>query len=248
MRGVNGVDLQYPLLYYPRRFRGVASPPGLGTKVFSPPRQHLLRPLPPASPGSSREESLGLLAYKKMNSLKLVCAMALLGAVLVSQSATGAAVAPKFSSAYTDLKTRCKAIAKGVAQGDDMPLRCVGFGGYELRIDYSAASSHLGVQPTAGGSEDRIVLAEQPLDYNLKRRVEWRLAGGKPFAVILRVQKAKGSADPAEMWRPENKTGESLLVKGLKGYERIDFEVDAASPGANEKAREMADKAYTGGH
>ncbi len=46
------------------------------------------------------------------------------------------------------------------------------------------------------------------------------------------------------MWRPENKTGESLVVKGLKGYERIDFEVDARASDANAKARELADKAF----
>ena len=49
------------------------------------------------------------------------------------------------------------------------------------------------------------------------------------------------------MWRPENKAGESLLVKGLKGYERIDFEVAASTPGANGKARELADGAYMKG-
>lgn len=176
----------------------------------------------------------------------LVCVAALFGVVMFSQSANGGG-APKFSSAYTNLKSQCKAIAKGVAQGDDMPLRCAGYGGYEVRIDFSAASSHLGVQSARGNSEDRIALADQPLDYNVKRKVEWRLAGGKPFAVIFRVDKAKADLDPAEMWRPENKTGESLLVKGLKGHERIDFEVDANSPNANAKAREMSDRAYTEG-
>lgn len=172
-----------------------------------------------------------------------MCAAALFGAVLFPQTSAGGG-APKFSSAYTDLKTQCKPIAEGEAQGDDMPLRCAGRGGYEVRIDFSAASSHLGVQMVGGESEDRIVLAEQPLDYNAKRKVEWRLAGGKPFAVIFRVDKVKDGLDPAEMWRPENKTGESLLVKGLKGYERINFEVDAKTPDANAKAREMADSAF----
>jgi hypothetical protein len=177
-----------------------------------------------------------------MKTLLLVCASALLCSGLFSQTSPGAA--PKFSSAYTDLKTQCKPIAAGEPQGDDMPLRCKGYGGYEVRIDFSAASSHLGVQPAGGESEERIELAMQPLNYDAKRKIEWRLAGGKPFAVIFRVDKVKDGLDPAEMWRPENKTGESLLVKGLKGYERINFEVDAKTPDANAKAREMADSAF----
>ena len=177
-----------------------------------------------------------------MKNLILVLAATLLAAGPFQKSAPGGAT--KFSSAYTDLKTQCKPIAEGEAQGDDTPLRCEGFGGYEIRIDFSAASAHLGVQPAAGESEERIALAEQPLNYDAKRKVEWRLAGGQPFAVIFRVDKPKDGLDPAEMWRPENKTGEALLVKGLKGYERIAFEVDAKTPDANAKARELADEAY----
>lgn len=179
-----------------------------------------------------------------MKNFLLVCAAALCGPALLSQAPSGAARAPQFASAYTDLKTQCRAIAEGEAQGDDTPLRCEGFGGYEIRIDFSAASSHLRARPAGGESEDDIELAEQPLDYDAKMKVEWRLAGGKPFALIFRVDKAREGLDPAERWRPENKTGESLLVKGLKGYEHIDFEVDARAPDANVRARELADGAY----
>ena len=37
------------------------------------------------------------------------------------------------------------------------------------------------------------------------------------------------------------KTGEALIIKGLKGFEHIDFQVDAKTPSANLKARQMAD-------
>jgi hypothetical protein len=90
-------------------------------------------------------------------------------------------------------------------------------------------------------------LAVQPLNYNAKRKIEWRLANGKPFAVIFRIDKARREVDPAEMWRPENKTGEYLLVNGLKGYEHIEFEVDARSPNANAQARDLADRAFMKG-
>jgi len=93
--------------------------------------------------------------------------------------------------------------------------------------------------------EDVVVSSMQPLDYDLKRKVEWRFANGKPFAVIFRIDVTKGSsADGIDMWSKENKTGEALVVKGLKGFEHIDFEVDAKTPNANAKAREMADAAY----
>jgi hypothetical protein len=175
----------------------------------------------------------------------LGCAAALFGLGLLTHAASG--VAAKFTSAYTDLKTQCKAAAQGEPEGEDTPLRCAGYGGYEIRIDYSAASSHLRVQPAGNEAEEGIALAQQPLGYDSKHKIEWRFADGKPFAVIFRVDKAKDGVEPEEMWRPENKTGESLLVKGLKGYERIDFEVDARTPNANEKAREMADGAYAKG-
>ena len=179
-----------------------------------------------------------------MKSLLLLIALALPGPGLFSQAAPGANRPPKFSSAYTDLGTQCRPLAEGEAEGDDTPLRCEGYGGLEVRIDFSAASSHLRVQPKGDDAEDSIRLAEQPLNYDAKRKIEWRLADGQPFAVIFRVDKSKEGADPAEMWRPENKTGESLVVKGLKGYERIDFEVDARDADANAKARELADKAF----
>lgn len=179
-----------------------------------------------------------------MKRLALACAAALLAAGPPPRAASGAT---KFSSAYTDLKTQCRPAAEGEPQGDDTPLRCAGYGGYEIVIDFSAASSHLRIQPAGGDTEARVDLAEQPLDYDARRKVEWRLADGKPFAVILRVEKSREGADPAERWRPENRAGEVLLVKGLAGYGRIDFEVDAKTPDANVKARELADGAYAGG-
>ena len=164
-----------------------------------------------------------------------------------SQSVPTPAQAARFSSLYTNLKTECRAaikLKKGeAAEGQDMPLKCKGYGGYEVRIDYSAASSSLRVQPLGDKSDQSIALGMQPLDYDQQRRIEWRLANGKPFAIIYRIVKSK-SEQPEEMWRPENKAGEFLVVKGLKGHEQIDLELDAATPNANVKAREMADSAF----
>jgi hypothetical protein len=184
-----------------------------------------------------------------MNGLRLsrlVGSIVCLG-VLWAPAITTAGQGAQFSSVYTDLKKECQPafkLKKGQElQGDDMPLRCKGYGGYEIRIDYSAASSHLRVQPVGDKSDEAINLAAQPINYDQDHKIEWRLANGKPFAVILRVDKSK-SEQPEEMWWPKNKSGQSLIVKGLKQYEQIDFEVDAKTPNANFKAQEMAEGAY----
>lgn len=173
----------------------------------------------------------------------VLCIGSLFSPMVISSSN---ASATKFSSAYTDLKKHCKAAFKSVGEGQDMPLRCKGYGGYEIAIDYSAASSSLRVQPVGNKTDEAISLGMQPIDYSNKRKVEWRLADGKPFAVIYRVDKSK-SEEPTEMWQPQNKTGEALMVKGLKGYEHINFEVDAKEADANAKARAKADAAFAGG-
>jgi hypothetical protein len=38
---------------------------------------------------------------------------------------------------------------------------------------------------------------------------------------------------------------DKLLVKGLVGYEKIDYDIDAKTTDANQQARDMADKAYS---
>lgn len=184
-----------------------------------------------------------------MKSFQLVPAAALVCAALLIAAAMPAAAAraQKFSSAYTDLKTQCKPDAEEEVEGADTPLRCAGYGGYEISIGFSAASSHLRAERAGGPSGEGVELATQALHYDARRKIEWRMADGKPFALIFRVDKTKDGLEATEMWRPENKTGEALVVKGLKGYEHIDFEINARTPDANVKAREMADKAYAKG-
>lgn len=155
--------------------------------------------------------------------------------------------APKFSSLYTDLKRDCREaikVKKGEDFEGDMPLKCKGYGGYEINIGYSAMSSQFSINRVGKPDEDVVVSTMQPIDYDLKRKVEWRFANGKPFAVIYRIDLTKGDTSDAMMWSKENKTGESLVIKGLKGFEQIEFEIDAKSPNANAKAREMADAAF----
>jgi hypothetical protein len=149
---------------------------------------------------------------------------------------------------YTDLNKECKNAFKSVGEGQDMPLKCKGYGGYHIDIGYSAWGSHIAV----GMVKDKnfsVSLGSQNLDYSEDkgRKVEWRMADGQPFAVILRISNYNQNAAEASGDNPyqdKYKTGETLIVKGLKGYEYIDFSVDAKTPDANVKAREMADGGY----
>src|SRR6185295_13934006 len=147
----------------------------------------------------------------------------------------------RFSSIYTNL-TKCgsgltKAQEKEAeAQGSDIPTRCKGLGGYEVYIYYSACTSEFGLEK----GEEHISLATQAVSWTQKV-VEWRLADEKPFAIILRTYDYKGNDQCATGGRV---TGESLIVKGLKGYEHIDGKIHGKTPNANVKARELADAGY----
>lgn len=137
--------------------------------------------------------------------------------------------APKFSSVYTDLNKQCKAAFKEseIGEGQDMPLVCKGYGGYKIGIGYSAMYAHIAAETLDGKNVIQLATAQINYDQEKGRKIEWRMANGKPFAVILRVE-------------------DKLLVKGLRGFEKIDYDVDTkTTPNPNQQAREMADKAYT---
>lgn len=149
---------------------------------------------------------------------------------------------PRFSSAYTDL-TKCgsgltkKEEKEAEAQGSDIPTRCKAYGGYDVYIYYSACTAEI----TLEKGDETIHIATQAGDFKQKS-VEWRLANGKPFAVIMRVWEYAGDDNCATGGKV---VGESLIVKGLKGYEQIDGEVKVkGTPNANEQARAIADKGF----
>jgi hypothetical protein len=134
----------------------------------------------------------------------------------------------KFSSVYTDLNKQCKAALKEseIGEGQDMPQNCKGYGGYRISIGYSAMYAHLIAETLDGKHSIPLTTAQINYDMEKGRKIEWRMANGKPFAVILRVE-------------------DKLLVKGLRGYEKIDYDIDTkTTPNPNQQAREMADKAY----
>lgn len=184
---------------------------------------------------------------RKLASVLLIALGVVYASAALAQSAPSRkSEAVKFSSLYTDLNRDCRNALKSVGEGQDMPLRCKGYGGYKISIGFSAMASHLSVDSL--NDEYTNSLAMQKIDYDQEkgRKIEWRLADGKPFAVIMRISKYKDeNAGTLEYFSERNKAGEFLIVKGLKGHEKIDFEVDVKSGGnPNEKARQLADSNY----
>ncbi len=184
----------------------------------------------------------------------LLSTIVLCSVVIFSQTKSSKNQFPRFSSVYTDLNKDCKyafnrqEAEEAEARGQDIPLRCKGFGGYYIYIYFSAESSIIKVNNNRDDSS--IHLASQNLDYDREkdRKIEWRLANGKPFAVIFRISNYNPPADVPigeTHFDAKYKIGESLLVKGLKGFQqKVDFETDAKTPNANAKAQKMADNAY----
>ncbi|HEY8560287.1 MAG TPA: hypothetical protein VIL74_07910 [Pyrinomonadaceae bacterium] len=145
-----------------------------------------------------------------------------------------------FTSRYTNLDTDCRTLAgRG---GTDDAYQCRGVGGYRMYVGYSALSTIIKIYARNDESVGDIPM--QSLDFDqTKIKVEWRLANGKPFAVIIRLYKY-GEDSVDEFNRFGKKVGEELKIVGLKGFEDIDFTVDANAPDANAKARELADDAF----
>jgi hypothetical protein len=146
-----------------------------------------------------------------------------------------------FSSQYTPL-TNCgsgltkKEEREAENNGTDIPSKCKGLDGYFVNISYSACSSIFNLRR----ADENIPLATQALGWKQKT-VEWRMANGKPFAVVIRVYEYAGNDACSTGGKVKS---ESLMVQGLKGYEQIHESIDATQPNANVKARAAADAGY----
>lgn len=151
----------------------------------------------------------------------------------------------KMTSVYTNTQTDCKAELK--VEADEVPFICKEVGGFRLRIIPAGAQAEM---LEIVDKEGKMVASLGNVGYGYtssKRMLEWRMANGKPFAVIFRVftydeQKATDAGD--NPYLPQYKTGEKLLVRGLTGYSQIDFEVDGKDKNANAKAQKLADENF----
>lgn len=152
----------------------------------------------------------------------------------------------KFTSVYTDMKRDCKTLEEPASEEAGEPAgACKGFGDYRIFIGYSAWAATISVE-NLKNADVRIDLGTDYGNYGAKgEKIEWRMADGKPFAVIVRIGKYKDRADGENPYTDKNRAGSTLVVKGLEGFEQIDFTLDGAAADANQKARNLADKNYS---
>ncbi len=169
--------------------------------------------------------------------MRIILSMLLL-TIATQAAAEGTRV--EFSSVYTYLARDCHWAhpADDLQEGQDNALQCQGAGPYLAYIYFSAQSALLSVQRT--DDPDNFVL--HPAVDGIDDRngvVEWRLANGLPFAIIVR----------SKMFAPPEDGGalltETLEIRGLEKHSDLRKSVDArTTPSANEAARVLADEAY----
>lgn len=142
----------------------------------------------------------------------------------------------KFSSILTRFNKDCRNKFSDIEEGQDMPLICNGPDKYKIEIGYSACCEYVQI------SDNSFILdlPAQIISTVTNRVLEWRLANGKPFAVILRLDKYKG-----DLALDAKKVREVLFVKGLHKFENINYEVDIKGQlNPNQEARSLADQSY----
>jgi len=183
---------------------------------------------------------------KMTKSLILITFLGLILFGTVAAQKKDAASKTKFTSVYTDFEKDCTR-----DDGEEnRSANCKGVGGYGLSIEDNDCCLDFSITLPEGTLEedeyppDWLQLDSQLPDFDKKlkgRKAEWRLADGKPFAVIIRFD--RWGYDPDA--RVDKVTGEYLIVQGLKDFESIRFEIDTKkTPQADEKVRGLAEAAY----
>lgn len=128
----------------------------------------------------------------------------------------------------------CKEKIKG-GDGQDPVLTCPALPGHEVEISFSARDTHV----TLTGGAD-----QHSFNGWVGDKIEWRLAGGKPFAIIVAVGEWEESDTEPGAAKVIN---ERLLIRGV-GAMSIKLEVKDKnankSAAAWKKARELADAEY----
>ncbi len=158
-----------------------------------------------------------------------------------AQATTPAKSSPEFSSVYTTLDLKaCRPQGRGLDESSI--YLCQGVGANRIKVNNNGCCfSYISILPlpySTEGTELAFEFRQKTGFERSGRRVEWRVANGKPFAVILRLDETDEahSANVLHRW---------LVVKGLRGFEKMAFKVDAKTPNAITKAKKYADKTYS---
>jgi hypothetical protein len=138
------------------------------------------------------------------------------------------AAAQRATSAYTPLNTnRCQVLSQ-VEEGESISWRCPGRNGIALYVNSGDGRYELDVG--VADDEWRSIGAFNQIGNN----VEWRLRGGRPFAVIYRLTSVDPATDPNSM----------LIIETIGAPGRPGCEVgrvNALRADANARARAEAD-------
>jgi hypothetical protein len=153
------------------------------------------------------------------------------GAICIFATATPAAAQPHgATSVYTNLNlSRCR-VTESHPEGPDTQWRCPGYSGIPL----FAASSDDRFFLDAGAQGDPSVTSSA-FSSPAGERVEWRVRGGRPFALIYGLT-VSGSADGDHRVLAVKTVGRAGRRPCLVAW------VDGAQPDANARARQEADR------
>ena len=157
-----------------------------------------------------------------------------------SQKKLSKSKTPVFTSIYLDTR------GKSCKQIEEEMFGCKPVSGYRIISAYHSLLEQMWIETVSGKEVARIPSIEAGQFTRNFGKVEWRLADGKPFAVITRFaiftyEEVEANKD---LTNDYSKFPQILVVKGLTGFEQIDFEIDAKSNNANKKARDLADATY----
>lgn len=142
--------------------------------------------------------------------------------------AAGPAAAQGATSAYTPLNTnRCQVLSSEV-QGESISWRCPGRNGVALYVNSGDGRYELDA-----GMDDGEWDSIPPFN-QIGNAVEWRLRGGRAFAVIYRLTSVDPATDPNSMLMVE-----TIGSRGRPGC--LVARVNALRADANARARAEAD-------
>jgi hypothetical protein len=174
---------------------------------------------------------------------------------LAQKKSAAKAKASIYTQVYSQYSRACKDVdANTVSEGEDVPQLCKGYGGYWLYRTSAVYRVSLAIQdssrkftvPVVAADNEKAKALENSTVKKFGDKIEWLVANGKPFAFILRVAYFNDTQDEQTVFKPQNKAGEFLFVRGLKGYESLQYEISVMNTAfnPNEQARMLAYKFY----
>lgn len=166
----------------------------------------------------------------------------------------------KFASVTTPVFTaasrECKTDDSYMSEGDELGKVCPGSGKYKLLLSGAAARVNYGIvvpktdfavylHPLEQGAAENFVRADL-YDEKIGSQIEWRMADGVPFAVIVRMAFYKNTGRRKNFANPKSKAAEFIFVRGLRGFEDLqeDLTTTDTAYDAQEQAHKIADEFY----